>query len=87
MEQLTQAALSRHQLRAIKAETFPASGKVRASQIAAYLGLGVSTVWLYVKQGRIKPPQKYGVRLSVWDAEYIHQLYRGGIPAADSVEG
>ena len=70
----------------IAAEAFPSVGKVRARQIAAYLGMGLSTFWVYVNQGRIKKPIKYGVRLSVWDAEYIHQLKREGIPLA-KVEG
>lgn len=64
----------------VAAESFPDVGNVRASQSAAYLGIGLSTLWLFVKQGRIKRPIKYGVRLSVWEAEYIHQLKREGIP-------
>jgi predicted DNA-binding transcriptional regulator AlpA len=70
----------------IAAEAFPSVGNVRARQSAAYLGIGLSTFWLYVEQGRIQKPTKYGVRLSVWDAEYIHQLKREGIPPA-KVEG
>lgn len=70
----------------IAAESFPTVGNVRANQSAAYLGMGLSTFWLYVEQGRIKKPTKYGVRLSVWDAEYIHRLKREGIPPA-KVEG
>lgn len=70
----------------IAAEAFPATGNVRARQSAAYLGIGLSTFWFFVEQGRIKKPIKYGVRLSVWDAEYIHQLKREGIPLA-KVEG
>lgn len=64
----------------IAAENFPQVGNVRANQSAAYLGLGLSTFWLYVEQGRIKRPIKYGVRVSVWDAVYIHQLRETGIP-------
>ena len=66
----------------IAAENFPQVGNVRANQCAAYLGLGLSTFWLYVEQGRIKRPIKYGVRVSVWDAVYIHQLRETGIPPA-----
>lgn len=68
--------------RKIAAESFPQVGNVRANQCAAYLGMGLSTFWLYVEQGRIQKPTKYGVRLSVWDAEYIHQLKREGVPLA-----
>lgn len=68
----------------IAAENFPKVGNVRANQCAAYLGLGVSTFWLYVNQGRIQKPTKYGVRVSVWDAPYIHQLKEHGIPFGEA---
>jgi len=42
--------------------------------------------WLYVEQGRIKAPTKYGVRVSVWDAVYIHQLRETGMVAANLSE-
>lgn len=72
----------------IAAEAFPSTGNVRARQSAAYLGIGLSTFWKYVEQGRIKRPIKYGVRLSVWEAEYIRQLMREGIPkATEKMEG
>lgn len=66
----------------VAAESFPQVGNVRANQCAAYLGIGLSTFWLFVAESRIKKPTKYGVRLSVWDAEYIHQLKAKGIPPA-----
>lgn len=66
----------------IVAESFPTVGNVRANQCAAYLGIGLSTFWLFVAENRIKKPTKYGVRLSVWDAGYIHQLKAEGIPPA-----
>ena len=66
--------------RAVLTETFPRVGKVRVPQIAAYLGVGESTWWLYVKEGRVKPPVKYGARVSVWDAEYVRELADSGIP-------
>ena len=61
---------------------FPHEGKVRAKQIALYLGIGISTLWLYVKQHRIKRPMRFGARVSVWDAEYIRELAANGIPDA-----
>lgn len=66
--------------RAVLTETFPRAGKVRAPQIAAHLGIGQSTWWLYVKEGRVKPPIKFGARVSVWDAEYVRELADSGIP-------
>lgn len=62
-------------------ETLPMSGKVRVPQIAAHLGIGASTWWLYVNQGRVLQPVKYGARVAVWDAEYIRDLADKGIPA------
>ena len=62
-------------------EAFPSTGKVRVPQIAAHLGIGQSTWWLYVKDGRVLPPVKYGARVSVWDADYVRGLADSGIPA------
>lgn len=75
-----QRQAAKFQFNKMAAEAFPTVGNVRANQSAAYLGLGLSTFWLYVEQGRIKRPIKYGVRVSVWDAVYIHQLRETGIP-------
>lgn len=61
---------------------FPCDGKVRAKQIAEFLAIGVSTWWLYVKQGRVEQPQRYGKRVSVWDARYVRDLAENGIPDA-----
>jgi predicted DNA-binding transcriptional regulator AlpA len=66
--------------RRILKESFPETGKVRVPQIAAHLGIGASTWWLYVKDGRVLPPTKYGARVAVWDASYIRQLADSGIP-------
>ena len=65
---------------------FPHEGKVRAKQIAKFLGVGISTLWLYVKQGRVERPMRYGARVSVWDASYIRELAENGIPEAKSLE-
>lgn len=73
--------------RKVASESFPAVGNVRANQCAAYLGVGVSTFWLYVSQGRIQQPMRYGKRVSVWDAGYIHQLKGNGIPVAEKQGG
>lgn len=70
----------------LAADTMPIIGNVRANQCAAYLGIGLSTFWLYVGQKRIKEPKKYGVRVSVWDAGYIRQLRDDGIPAAQTAK-
>ena len=61
-------------------QEFPLSGNVRAKQTAKFLSIGISTWWLWVKQGRVKPPTKYGNRVSVWDCSYIRELAKNGIP-------
>lgn len=60
----------------------PDDGKVRAKQIAPFLGIALSTFWLYVRQKRIAQPMRYGARVSVWDAKYIRSLADNGIPPA-----
>ena len=66
--------------RKVLKEAFPETGKVRVPQIAAHLGIGASTWWLYVKEGRVLPPVKFGARVAVWGAEYIRELATNGIP-------
>lgn len=64
------------------ADSFPMDGKVRVQQFAAYLNIGVSSIWKLAKDGRIKKPQKLGARTSVWDAGYVRMLGEEGIPEA-----
>ena len=68
----------------MKVKLFPTEGKCRAKEAAPFLGIGISTFWLYVKQGRIQQPQRWGKRVSVWDAEYIRELAKNGIPAVEA---
>lgn len=58
-------------------KVFPEDGMVRAQLIADFLGIGLSTVWYWVKIGRLKPPVRIGARTSVWDAKYIRELASG----------
>ncbi len=58
---------------------FPLTGNVRAKESAQYLTIGISTYWLWVKEGKIKPPTKHGSRVSVWSAEYIRDLAENGV--------
>ena len=61
-------------------DLFPLEGNVRAKQAALFLGVGLSTFWLMVKQKRIKKPIKHGARISVWQADYIRDLALNGVP-------
>lgn len=65
----------------VREAAFPVDGMVRAAAAAKFLSIGLSTWWLYVKQGRIKQPLRYGPRVSVWDSQYIRSLASHGIPA------
>ena len=63
------------------ADSFPESGSVRAKQAAAFLGIGLSTLWAYASSndGRIKKPKKLSSRVSVWDAQYIRDIATNGL--------
>ena len=63
------------------ASTFPERGNVRAEQLAAFWGIGVSTLQKYIADGRVKKPIKFGHRVAVWSAEYGHEIAKTGIPA------
>lgn len=60
-------------------QEFPISGNVRAKQCARFLSIGISTWWLWVKQGRVKEPIRHGARVSVWQAEYVRSLAENGV--------
>ncbi len=51
---------------------------MRAKQVAQYLSIGLSTVWLYAKEGKLTPV-KLSPRVTVFDIEEINKLF-------DSVE-
>ena len=46
----------------------------RAKEVAHYLGIGLSTVWLYAKQGKLKPI-KISSRVTVFKIEDIDKLF------------
>ncbi|MCK9337830.1 MAG: AlpA family transcriptional regulator [Arcobacteraceae bacterium] len=45
----------------------------RAKEVSYLLGIGLSTVWLYVKNGRLNPI-KISSRVTVFDIDEINQL-------------
>ncbi len=51
--------------------------KYRAKELAEYLGIGLSTVWLYAKQGKIKP-QQISSRVTVFDIDEVEKALFGG---------
>ena len=44
---------------------------LRLAQVVTILKIGRSTVWAWVKSGRLPPPIKLGPRVSVWRASDI----------------
>ncbi len=44
--------------------------KVRAKQLALHIGIGLSTVWRWAKQGKIKP-YKISSGVTVFDIEEV----------------
>jgi len=46
---------------------------LRAREVAEYLGIALSTVWLYAKQGKLKA-KKLSERVTVFDKEEIDKL-------------
>lgn len=50
--------------------------KYRAKELAEYLGIALSTVWLYSKQGKIKA-QKISNRVTVFDIDEVERALFG----------
>ncbi len=44
-------------------------GMMRAKECAAFLGIGKSTFWKWVKEGRIHKGTRYSSRCTVWSYE------------------
>lgn len=46
---------------------------LRAANVAKYLNIGKSTVWLYAKQGKLTP-KKLSSRVTVFDIDEVNKL-------------
>ena len=46
----------------------------RAKEVAKHLSIGLSTVWLYAKEGKLTP-KKLSERVTVFDIEEINKLF------------
>jgi len=55
-------------------EALPETGLLRAKQIHRIFGIGLSTWWLWVKEGRAPKGIHLGSRTTVWRAEDIRAL-------------
>jgi len=47
---------------------------LRAKEVAQYLGIGLSTVWLYAKQNKLTPI-KLSARVTVFDKSELDSLF------------
>lgn len=61
-----------------KLEAFPVDGNVRAKEAAKHLRIGLSTWWLWVKQGKLPQPVRLGSRTSVWKASVVRDIAENG---------
>ena len=50
---------------------------MRAKQLAEHLGIGLSTVWLYAKQGKITP-KKASDRVTLFEVAEVEKALFGG---------
>ena len=48
---------------------------MRASEVAKYLGIGLSTVWLYAKQGKLHPT-KLSSRVTIFNKKEIDDFIK-----------
>jgi predicted DNA-binding transcriptional regulator AlpA len=55
---------------------------MRARQAAAFLGIGESTFWRWVSEGKLPPPTKLGTRVSIWPTEKLIAIRDGEKVAA-----
>ena len=51
---------------------------MRANQIAKYLGVGLSTIWLWNKQGKITS-KKISDRVTLFDVVEVEKALLGGM--------
>jgi len=49
---------------------------IRVREVAELLGLGVSTVWLWVKQNKLPQPKKLSNRVTVWKLSEIQDFIK-----------
>lgn len=47
---------------------------MRAKEVAEYLSIGLSTVWLFASQGRLTA-KKVSSRVTVFDIEEVNRLF------------
>lgn len=51
---------------------------MRPKDAAAFLGCGLSTLWLWAKQGKIPQPKRIGNRYTFWRRADLEQFIEAG---------
>jgi len=59
---------------------------IRLPQVMDLTGLARSTVWLWVKEGKLPKPFKLSQRVTVWKESEIMAFVMGAISSVDSAE-
>ncbi|MFZ2586658.1 MAG: AlpA family phage regulatory protein [Alphaproteobacteria bacterium] len=54
-------------------QVLPPKGYVRLPVVQAITGVGKSTIWNWVKEGRFPKPIKLSARVTCWSAEALHK--------------
>ena len=49
---------------------------MRPKEVAAYMGIGMTTVWRYAKEGKLNP-RKISPRVTVFNIDEIENLING----------
>ena len=57
-------------------EQYKIAKYMRAKELAKYLGIGLSTVWLYAKQGKITP-KKASDRVTLFEVAEVEKALLG----------
>lgn len=62
----------------VEVKRLPDDGMVRAAEFARYLGIGKSTLYKYLAEGKIEQPVRYSSRCSVWSVDYVKDVASSG---------
>ena len=57
---------------------------LRVKDVAEITGLGVSTIWKYVKLGQFPEPFKLSMRVTVWQSDEIYKWIESQLSGAAS---
>ncbi len=62
-----------HKIKEIEEKHGTGKKYMRAREVAQYLGIGISTVWLYAKEGKLTP-KKISPRVTVFSIDEVNDF-------------